>query len=42
MAFEFDGSGFIRIRKELESYPEVSFDVEETGGGILVTFSTLA
>ncbi|MCK4416561.1 MAG: ATP-dependent DNA helicase, partial [Candidatus Latescibacteria bacterium] len=36
------GSGFIRIRKELESYPEVSFDVEEVGGGILVTFSTLA
>ena len=35
------GSGFIRIRKELESYQEVSFDVEEVGGGILVTFSTL-
>ena len=34
------GSGFIRIRKELEAYPEISFDVEETGGGILVTFST--
>jgi ATP-dependent DNA helicase RecG len=26
------GSGFIRIRKDLESYPNVSFDVEETGG----------
>ncbi|HBN25991.1 MAG TPA: ATP-dependent DNA helicase, partial [Desulfobacteraceae bacterium] len=25
------GSGFIRIRKELEAYPEVSFDVEEVG-----------
>jgi len=36
------GSGFIRIRKELQAYPDVSFDVEETGGGVLVTFSTLA
>jgi len=35
------GSGFIRIRKELKLYPEVNFDVEEMGGGILVTFSTL-
>ena len=36
------GSGFIRIRKELKAYPEVSFDVEEIGGGVLVTFSALA
>jgi ATP-dependent DNA helicase RecG len=28
------GSGFIRIRKEIEVYPEVNFDVEETGGGV--------
>lgn len=32
------GSGFIRIRKELEKYPDVSFSVEEVGGGVLVTF----
>lgn len=32
------GSGFLRIRKELESYPEVSFAIEEVGGGVLVTF----
>ncbi|MBN1906083.1 MAG: hypothetical protein JW927_13405 [Deltaproteobacteria bacterium] len=36
------GSGFIRIREELEEYPEVSFDVEEIGGGVLVTFSISA
>ncbi|MCP3888335.1 MAG: ATP-dependent DNA helicase, partial [Desulfobulbaceae bacterium] len=34
------GSSFIRIRKELESYPEVQFKVEEAFGGILVTFSS--
>ena len=33
------GSGFIRIRKELESYPEVDFHVEEIGDGFLATFS---
>ena len=32
------GSGFIRIRKELEAYPEITFTVEEIGGGVLVTF----
>lgn len=32
------GSGFIRIRKELEEYPEIKFTVEEIGDGILVTF----
>jgi len=31
-------SGYIRIRKELESYPELTFTVEETSGGVLVTF----
>lgn len=34
------GSGFIRIRKELEAYQEVRFSVEEVGDGLLVTFST--
>ena len=32
------GSGFIRIRKELEIYPEASFDVEEVGDGFMLTF----
>ncbi len=32
------GSGLIRIRKELQAYPGVSFYIEETGGGVLVTF----
>jgi len=32
------GSGFIRIRKELEAYPEITFAAEEVGGGVLVTF----
>jgi ATP-dependent DNA helicase RecG len=27
-----------RIRKELESYPEIAFSVEEIGDGVLVTF----
>lgn len=35
------GSGFIRIRKELENYPEVHFAVEEVGGGVLVTFCSV-
>lgn len=34
------GSGMIRIRKELEKYPELTFKIEQTGGGILVTFSS--
>lgn len=34
------GSGMIRIRQELESYSELNFKIEETGGGILVTFSS--
>jgi hypothetical protein len=28
----------VRIRKELEVYPEVGFNIEEIGGGVLVTF----
>ena len=33
------GSGFIRIRKALREYPEVSFKAEEMSGGILLTFT---
>lgn len=33
------GSGLIRIRKELEVYPDVSFTLEETSGGVLATFA---
>ena len=33
------GSGLIRIRKELEAYPGVSLLMEETSGGVLVTFA---
>jgi ATP-dependent DNA helicase RecG len=33
------GSGFIRIRKALQEYPETSFEVQEIGGGVLVTFA---
>ena len=32
------GSGFIRIRQELQDYPELDFGIEELSGGILVTF----
>ena len=35
---EKNGSGYIRIRKELQAYPDVSLDVAEIGGGLLVTF----
>ena len=35
------GSGLIRIRKELEAYPEVRFRLEEIGGGVLATFSRM-
>ncbi|GJQ48175.1 MAG: ATP-dependent DNA helicase [Candidatus Kuenenia stuttgartiensis] len=33
------GSGFIRIRKELEAYPDCEFVAEIVGGGFLATFS---
>jgi ATP-dependent DNA helicase RecG len=36
------GSGFIRIRKELEEYPNMQFRIEETGSGLLVTFEIKA
>jgi ATP-dependent DNA helicase RecG len=35
------GSGFIRIREELESHPEVDFQVEEIGDGFMVSFRTI-
>ena len=36
------GSGFIRIRKELASYPELGVSIEEIGGGLLITFRQLS
>ena len=33
------GSGFIRIRQELNDYPELDFEIEEISGGVLVTFN---
>ena len=33
------GSGFIRIRKALKDYPELSFSVQEISGGIELTFA---
>jgi ATP-dependent DNA helicase RecG len=36
------GSGFIRIRKALRDYPEVSFEVKEIGAGVELTFKRLA
>lgn len=33
------GSGFVRIREELNKYPELKFTIEEVGSGFLVTFS---
>lgn len=35
------GSGFIRIRKALQDYPEASFKVQEIGGGVLLTFKRI-
>lgn len=32
------GSGFIRIRKELNDYPEVQFEMSQSGNGMLLTF----
>jgi ATP-dependent DNA helicase RecG len=32
------GSGFLRIRKELESYPDISLIIEESSGGMVITF----
>lgn len=33
------GSGFIRIRRALQDYPEVQFDVREFQGGVMATFA---
>lgn len=33
------GSGFIRIRRALQDYPEVQFDVQEFQGGVMATFT---
>lgn len=32
------GSGFIRIRKALQDYPEIRLDIEEIGGGLQLSF----
>ena len=41
-AIEKYGSGFIRIRKALQGYPEVHFDIAEKFGGVMVTFALKA
>lgn len=33
------GSGFIRIRKTLQDYPEVHFDIAEKFDGVMATFT---
>ena len=33
------GSGYIRVRKEISSYPTMKFEYEEMGNGYLVTLS---
>jgi ATP-dependent DNA helicase RecG len=33
------GSGFIRIRKALQDYPEIDFEIKEFAGGMMVTFA---
>ena len=38
-AIEKYGSGFIRIRKALQDYPEVKFDIAEKFGGVMATFA---
>jgi len=38
-AIEKYGSGFIRIRRALQDYPEVQFDVVESQGGVMTSFS---
>ncbi len=37
-AIEKYGSGFIRIRKALQEYPEIDFEIKEFAGGVMVTF----
>ena len=31
-------TGFIRIRKALQGYPEIDFEIKEFAGGVMVTF----
>ena len=38
-AIEKYGSGFIRIRKTLQDYPEIDFEIKEFAGGVMVTFA---
>ena len=38
-AIEKYGSGFIRIRKALQEYPEIDFEIKEFAGGVMATFS---
>lgn len=38
-AIEKYGSGFIRIRKALQDYPEIDFEIKEFSGGVMVTFA---
>jgi predicted HTH transcriptional regulator len=38
---EFDGSGFIRIRRAMADYPEVRFSIEEAQGGVWAVFECL-
>jgi ATP-dependent DNA helicase RecG len=38
-AIEKYGSGFIRIRKALQEYPEINFEFKEFAGGVMVTFT---
>lgn len=38
-AIEKYGSGFIRIRKALQDYPEIDFEIKEFSGGVMVTFT---
>ncbi len=33
------GSGFVRIRKELKAYPDITLEISEIGDGLLVTFT---
>ena len=37
-AIEKYGSGFIRIRKALQDYPEIDFNIKEFAGGVMASF----
>lgn len=38
-AIEKYGSGFVRMRKALQDYPEIDFGVKEFAGGVMVSFT---